>query len=265
MLNVNIMFSFLALSVERLYASFFYQTYAETNNCWLALAMMIILYSLSAIMELMSMLHTVAENSGKILCDSTMSGSTSSAISNFVICVILELAAILTFAVGQYRDKVKLNQILWFNTAQHSLKARFQLSSNLNLNNALMPCIVVYFITSVVQSISILIAIIDMDVHGEGRHRLGHWLCILSLIYSLVQGIMLPVKNSALEKAWSEMMLIRVKWRKNKVLNSNQESRAKDHTLIAEKYFQDLAAAWDAASPNIIFQDSLAFVGQRIV
>uniref|UniRef100_A0A915L1Z9 G-protein coupled receptors family 1 profile domain-containing protein n=1 Tax=Romanomermis culicivorax TaxID=13658 RepID=A0A915L1Z9_ROMCU len=273
--------SLLCLSFERLYASLKYKTYDGVSNCYLAILMITLICIVDLVQQTVTLFDVRWDQI--IVCDSLMLSTSSTAWKNFAFGGTMQLASLAIFAGTSFWDRRVLKRMLAINHAQHSLKARFQLAKNIELNKALLPLTAVYFLFSVPINVLVAVAISEQVLYSKTKSMTVHAFFIVNGIYYTIHPVLLLKYNQSLNtkfcklfpllfnilrnsktdrkqspifKKWKNRIepVIRDKLEKNSHLIMNvstidQLNQNNDESLAddGKKYFDNLQDLWDEA------------------
>lgn len=132
----TMLYSLVAIGLERLYATLFYTTYDYTKNLYMSLTLIFCIWFAALTLQLSPLPHIP---SGKILvCQNLLVINQKTALTLLIIGLVLEFFSVLIFTCTTCWDRIKLRKLM-INQAQHTLSARFQLAQNVEINKIMLP------------------------------------------------------------------------------------------------------------------------------
>lgn len=237
---VTMLYSLVAIGIERLYATLRYTTYDSEKNIYLAVFLIIVIWAVALGFQL-SPLPQIPQ--GYIpICQNLLVLNKQAAVTILSFSMTLEILSVMIFTATTLLDRMKLTKLLINKTQHCTLAARFQLSQNIDVNKIMLPSALAHLACFIPQNIFATSAVCGWEMSIETKLQFLTFALLLVLIFTIFHALIIFYKNDRLrQQVTKEFPLIRKLILNSKVKPETQVNNADD----TNKYFDFYESMWN--------------------
>lgn len=184
----NIFYALMPICVERLYATINYRIYDNQSKPWLAYSLILCAWITAICMNGVGVFW-LPDDRYVPICDSSFTPPPSNPVTTSVVYLSLETGAIFaTVFIYFYNRHVASSMAI--NRAKYNLSARFMIDQNVQINNVIVPCMVLHLVFHVPAFAFIVAG--KSNAFGVGPET-GYSLTRFSFLWRMVYALLYPI------------------------------------------------------------------------